>query len=206
MIETGGQAVMPQARRQRHYWRFGPHNIRMGFRRWRRTRPFWGGLWAILGGAIIALGPASAIKLLIAAGTTIWLGVLVGVLISIFGLFLWFAPQQRHLFGVLTAVLSVVSLITSDFGGFFVGMLLGIVGGAMGFAWVPTEPKVRRRRLFRRHAAAPAPDETVIPVTGTIVTAEVEKTGTAAEPVAGGEAAAEPVAAQQRGRFRRNRQ
>jgi hypothetical protein len=194
VIETSGQAVMPQARRERQHWRFGPHNTRMKFRRWRRSRPFWGGLWAILGGAICALGPASAIKLLIAAGTTVWLGVLVGVLISIFGLFLWFSPQQRHLFGVLIAVLSVVSLITSDFGGFLIGMLLGITGGAMGFAWVPTEPKVRKHRLFRRHAAVGAPADAVIPVVGTVpVATGVEKTGEEVErtPVAEPEAVTE---------------
>jgi len=169
VIETSGRAVMPQGRRPRHHWRFGPHNLRMGFRRWRRTRPFWGGLWAILGGLIIAAGPASAVKLLIAAGTTIWLGVLVGVLISIFGLFLWFAPQQRHLFGVLTAVLSVVSLITSDFGGFAIGMLLGITGGAMGFAWVPAAPKVRKHRFLRRRAGNVPAADGVIPVVGAAV-------------------------------------
>ncbi len=186
MIDVTGEAAPPQPRAQRQHWRFGPHNIRMGFRRWRRTRPFWGGLWAILGGLICAMGPASAIKLLVAAGTTVWLGVLVGVLISIFGLFLWFAPQQRHLFGVLIAVLSVLSLITSDFGGFAVGMLLGITGGAMGFAWVPARPKVRRSG--------------VIPVTGVAMAGgAVEKTGEEVE------RAPEPAAPAGEGRFRRFR-
>jgi len=212
VIETSGQAVI-RGKGQRRHLRYGPHNIRMAFRRWRRTRPFWGGLWAILGGAICALGPASAIKLLIASGTTVWMGILVGLLISIFGLFLWFAPQQRHLVGVLIAVLSVISLITSDFGGFLIGMLLGITGGAMGFAWVPAQPRVKRRRFLRRHAAVDEPMG-ALAVTGTApVAAEIEKTGEEVEraPTAdasvadGGEPAAEPAGPGERGRFRRFR-
>ena len=111
------------------------------FRRWRRTRPFWGGLWCILGGIIIAYGPTTAVRVILVAGTTVWLGILMGVLVILMGLFLWFAPQLRQLVGVLAVVFSMISLITSDYGGFVIGLLLGTMGGALGFAWTPIRAK-----------------------------------------------------------------
>jgi len=38
-------------------------------------------------------------------------------------------------------VLGIVSFPTSNLGGFFIGMLLAMVGGAMAFAWEPGEPE-----------------------------------------------------------------
>jgi len=141
----------------RLYRRFGLHNLRLGVRRWRRSRPFWGGFFAILGGVLIGLGPASAFKLILAAGTTVWMGVGVGLLIVIFGLFLWFAPYLRQITGVLIVILAVVSLITSDLGGFLFGMLFAMIGGSLGFAWVPTEPRLKRWRTRRMlHLPVPA--------------------------------------------------
>jgi len=115
--------------------------LRSGFRAWRRTRPFWGGLWCILGGVIIAYGPTTAIKIILISGTIVWLGIMVGLLVVLMGLFLWFAPHLRQLVGVMAAAFSMVSLITSDYGGFFIGLLLGTIGGALGFAWTPIRPK-----------------------------------------------------------------
>lgn len=110
------------------------------FAAWRHSRPFWAGLWCIIGGAIIAVPPVSVIKFLLVSGTIITVAILVGVLVVLMGLFLWFLPQNRHIAGSVAMALSVASLVTSNLGGFLIGMLLGIVGGAMGFAWTPTRP------------------------------------------------------------------
>lgn len=116
----------------------GPlHRARHGFRHWRRRRPFWAGLWAILGGAFIAYVPGTAFKFSLVPGSLIWLGVLVGVLIAIFGLFLWLQPNLRYLLGTLIIVFSLGSFMSSDFGGLLVGMLLGLVAGALAIAWTP---------------------------------------------------------------------
>lgn len=151
-MNTQAEALPSQVRRRKQYRRFGPHRMRMAFRHWRRSRPFWGGLLTILGGLIISAGPASAFKVIALAGTVVWEGLLVGVLITVLGLFLWFQPSMRHLYGVLAVILSVLSFITSDLGGFLVGMLLGMTGGALGFSWVPVatwKPAVWRRRARR---------------------------------------------------------
>jgi hypothetical protein len=170
MADTGEETIMASgtvhqaaalATAPRHYGRFGLHNLRLDLRRWRRSRPFWGGAWSILGGLVILAMPAMSIRLLIASGTTVLVGIVNGVLIIIFGLFLWFAPSLRQIIGVLIVVLGVASLVTADLGGFLIGMLLAMVGGALGFAWVPTEPRIKRwrtRRLLHLPIPAVQPD------------------------------------------------
>ena len=150
-MDTTVEALAPQVRRRTHR-RYGPHRIRMSFRRWRRSRPFWGGLWAFLGGVIITAGPASAYKAVALAGAVVWEGILVGALVTIFALFLWFQPAMRHFFSVLVVTLALVSFITSDVGGFLIGMLLAITGGSMGFAWVPVDPARVKPHIWRRQA------------------------------------------------------
>jgi len=119
-----------------------------GFRRWRRTRPFWGGVFAILGGIELIAIPMAPMPLTIhqgMAGIASWL---IGALLIVAGALLWFQPAQRSFYGILAVLLSLASFLTSNFGGFLVGMLLGLVGGTMGFAWSP---------MVRRTKPEPAP-------------------------------------------------
>jgi hypothetical protein len=46
-------------------------------------------------------------------------------------------PVHRVFYGVISLVVSVYSLIGVNLGGFFIGMLLGSVGGVMVVAWMP---------------------------------------------------------------------
>src|SRR5258708_18722169 len=87
-------------------WRTPLHRPRLAFRRWRRSRPFWGGLWSFIGGLIILAGPATAFKVILVAGQVVWLRILVRVLISAFRLLVWFAPRQRQIAGILILLLS----------------------------------------------------------------------------------------------------
>jgi hypothetical protein len=112
---------------------------RNAFRRWRKTRPFWGGFFCIIGGIAMAYGPVTVIKLVLVS-TAVWLGSLVGVLVVVMGLFLWFFPAQRQVVGLMAVIFSVVSLLTSNYGGFLIGLIMGTVGGALGFAWTPVKP------------------------------------------------------------------
>lgn len=122
---------------------------RLAFRSWRRSRPFWGGVWAILGGTVIDYVPATAFKFFFVANPSLVLGVLVGALVAFFGLMLWFARPLRTLLGVVILLLSLGSFLTSDFGGLLVGMLMGLVGGSLALAWVPTKVTWRQRRRAR---------------------------------------------------------
>jgi hypothetical protein len=119
----------------------------IAFGQWRRARPFWGGLLCLLGGALMAYGPLSVFRYVLVAGTVIWAGVLIGLLVCAMGLFLWLTPQFRQIVGILAAVFSVVSLITSNLGGFILGLLLGSFGGAMGFAWTPVSSQGQQAEM-----------------------------------------------------------
>lgn len=67
------------------------------------------------------------------------------------GVLLITTPQQRVFYAVLSLVLGLVSWLTSNLGGFLIGMLLALVGGALAFAWTP----VKRRATDVGPAAAP---------------------------------------------------
>lgn len=133
------------------------HRPRMAFRAWRRSRPFWAGVWSVLGGVLVASGPLLSIKLIMIAGQTVWLGALVGILIVVCGIFLWFEVNLVRLIGALVVILAVISLITSDLGGFLIGMLLAIIGGAMAVAWTPNALPDSRATVSAKGDASVAP-------------------------------------------------
>ena len=105
------------------------------FRRWRRSRPFWGGLFTLIGGLEIATLPLTAYRIMLVTPSVV-LAALVGAVIAILGLLLWLTPSHNKLYGLLTILLGIASFITSNVGGFLIGGLLAIIGGALGFAWV----------------------------------------------------------------------
>ncbi|MFE6847458.1 DUF6114 domain-containing protein [Streptomyces sp. NPDC057686] len=114
------------------------------WRRWRRGRPFWGGLFAVLAGAEICALPLAPLKVMLQQGIAGIPSVLMGIVMIVLGLTAWFSPAQRSLAGVLTTLIATAALVLSNLGGFLIGTLLGILGGGLMFAWQP-------------HAAAPRP-------------------------------------------------
>ncbi|MEO3749707.1 DUF6114 domain-containing protein [Streptomyces sp. B6B3] len=114
---------------------------RVAFRHFRWRRPFWAGLFTMIAGLPIAYFPYRDVTLgdlTIRMATTAGAGSLViGVLLVVLGLTVWFQPHVRMFAGVATVLLSIVSLVVSNFGGFLVGFLFGLIGGAMSMAWVP---------------------------------------------------------------------
>ncbi|MFD7101115.1 DUF6114 domain-containing protein [Streptomyces xanthophaeus] len=107
------------------------------FRRWRRSRPFWGGLLAVLAGAEICVLPLAPLKVMLQQGVAGIPSVLMGIVMIVLGLTAWFAPPQRVLAGVLTTLIATAALVLSNLGGFLIGTLLGIFGGGLMFAWQP---------------------------------------------------------------------
>jgi hypothetical protein len=109
-----------------------------GFGSWRRTRPFWGGLLTTLAGVeIFGTTQMSLRGLSFQMGPTGFLSWLVPAILVTCGQLMWFRLQDRILYAVVAAVTALYSLIGVNLGGFFVGLLLGIVGSALGFAWLP---------------------------------------------------------------------
>jgi hypothetical protein len=118
---------------------------RESFRAWRRTRPFTGGLLLLLAGLELLLIPLGgdlghgAIRLVIYIGIGGVFGVLIGLLLIAAGIMIWVNPLHRVFYGIAGIVLGIVSFPTSNLGGFFIGMLLAVAGGAIAFAWEPGE-------------------------------------------------------------------
>jgi Family of unknown function (DUF6114) len=116
---------------------------RARWRAWRRSRPFWGGLLLLLAGLELVLLPLSGVlvhgglKLVIYIGIGGVFGVLIGALLIAAGTALLVNPVHRSFYGIAGVVLGIVSFPASNLGGFFLGMLLAIIGGALGYAWAP---------------------------------------------------------------------
>ncbi|HWJ83280.1 MAG TPA: DUF6114 domain-containing protein [Nocardioides sp.] len=121
------------------------------FRRWRKTRPFWGGLLTMLAGIEIAVATGTTYQLILVSKSVAF-AITVGCVIAVFGLTMWLSPTLSKLLGLLTLVAALLSFVTSNLGGFMVGMLLAILGGGLAFGWEPGAPGVP---VIKK---APAPD------------------------------------------------
>ncbi|MGW1722064.1 DUF6114 domain-containing protein [Streptomyces sp. NPDC002306] len=129
--------------------------LRPAFRSWRSGRPFWGGLLLALGGAEILLTEKASLKVVMHIGMQGLAGYLLPVLMVLLGLLILFNPTQRLFYSITGVLLTLGTWITSNLGGFFVGLLLGIVGSCLAFGWLPDqEPRRGRRRRREERAAA----------------------------------------------------
>ncbi|MFD7664738.1 DUF6114 domain-containing protein [Streptomyces sp. NPDC059788] len=118
----------------------GPGAVRRGraaWRRWRKGRPFWGGLAAVVAGAEICAIPLAPLKVMLQQGIAGIPSVLMGLVMILMGLSAWFAPHYRGLAGILTVLVATAALVMSNLGGFLFGTIVGILGGGMIFAWQP---------------------------------------------------------------------
>ncbi|WP_333736635.1 DUF6114 domain-containing protein [Streptomyces sp. IBSBF 2806] len=125
---------------------------RQQFRAWRGTRPFWAGLFVLLAGFPIAYFPYAHLQvghLTLAMATTAGAGsLIIGVLLGVLGISLWFQKHVQVFAGVAAILLGLVSIPVSNLGGFLIGFLFALVGGAMAISWAPGAPP----------APAPAPE------------------------------------------------
>ncbi|MGW0084373.1 DUF6114 domain-containing protein [Streptomyces sp. NPDC003393] len=145
---------------------------RLQFRAWRGTRPFWAGLFVLIAGFPIMYFPYAHLQLghlTLAMATTAGAGsLIIGVLLIVLGISLWFQKHIRVFAGVAAILLALVSLPVSNFGGFVVGFLFAMIGGAMAVAWVPgdapapedAEESGTARGAVPEAASGPAVDQT----------------------------------------------
>ncbi|MFG2955214.1 DUF6114 domain-containing protein [Streptomyces sp. NPDC048291] len=133
-----------------------PHQgWRPAFRGWRARRPFLGGLLLTLGGGWILLTEKASLDVIIHVGMQGVVGYLLPAIMVLCGLLTLFSPSQRLFYSILGMLCSLGSWITSNLGGFMVGLLLGAVGSCMIFGWLPDqEPRVSRRKRRKQARAA----------------------------------------------------
>ncbi|MFD8412722.1 DUF6114 domain-containing protein [Streptomyces sp. NPDC059650] len=114
------------------------------FYAWRGRRPFWAGLFTLIGGFPIAYFPYADLRLgnvTLAMATTAGSGsLIIGVLLITLGLALWFQQGIRVFAGVASILLALVSLPVSNLGGFFIGFTFALIGGGLALAWAPGSP------------------------------------------------------------------
>jgi len=109
------------------------------WRRWRRSRPFWGGLLVTLSGLEILQAVKAPLPVVLHVGMQGLASYLVPIIILLCGVLLLANPTQRVFYSIMAAVMALASWATSNLGGFFVGLLLALVGSAMAFAWAPKD-------------------------------------------------------------------
>ncbi|GAA1115317.1 DUF6114 domain-containing protein [Kitasatospora arboriphila] len=122
----------------------GGINLRLRFRNWRRSRPFWGGLLAMIAGVPILYFPYAELNLAgmtVSMATTAGAGsLIIGILMMCLGLTAWFQPLVRIFCGVATTLLALISIPVSNLGGFGFGLILGLMAGGLLMAWAPLKP------------------------------------------------------------------
>jgi len=133
--------AMPIHRRGRH----AAGGLRRGwdgFRRWRRARPFVGGLLIVLAGAEIFLSTQLDLgNIRVQMGIEGFQAVLIPIVLALLGVLAIVMPAHHVFYGVIALVVAVYSIIGVNLGGFFAGMLLGAVGGVLVAAWGRPVPR-----------------------------------------------------------------
>jgi hypothetical protein len=120
-----------------------PHDSRMtrarrAFRRWRKSRPFWGGLLLILAGIeIFYSGNLNLGNIQIHLGLNGFKSYIIPLVVVLCGALTWATPAQRMFYGIIGTAATVYSIVSVNLGGFIIGLMLGIFGGALSIAWVP---------------------------------------------------------------------
>ncbi|MFC8553388.1 DUF6114 domain-containing protein [Streptomyces sp. NPDC057273] len=124
----------------RHPWR--------AFGRWRHRRPFGPGVMIMLGGGEILLTQQASISVVLAAGADSLVGYVLPVIMIVCGALIVLNPRQRLFYSIVAVLASLATWVTSNLGGFFIGLLLGLVGSSLAFGWLPDQPPRRRLRLL----------------------------------------------------------
>ena len=146
------------------------------FKVWRHSRPFWAGLWTLL--AALELWSIPFLQpLLVQHKLNIKMAGIAGVstmaitpALIMMAAAMWFAPGYRVFAGVFTLVCALLSMVVSNFGGFLLGMLLGVFGGGLAFSWTPrlTEEQIaaqaRAEQAYRQALAGDMPPSARAPL------------------------------------------
>lgn len=69
-------------------------------------------------------------------------GLAMGIIVIIGAIMLDLRPQEHKTWGTVILVFSILSII-GGIGGFGLGLILGIIGGALAISWTPRAPAAR---------------------------------------------------------------
>ncbi len=71
-------------------------------------------------------------------------GVVAGIIVIIGAVMMNLHPEQHMTWGTIVLIFSIVSFIGVGIGGFVIGALLGIAGGALALSWRPRAKNIAR--------------------------------------------------------------
>jgi hypothetical protein len=108
------------------------------FSAWRKNRPFVGGLLTVLAGIeMFFSGQLDIGKIHVQVGIEGFQATVIPIMLVVLGILAVLMPVHRIFYGVISLVVSVYSLVGVNLGGFFIGMLLGSIGGVLTVSWAP---------------------------------------------------------------------
>ncbi|GAA1849695.1 DUF6114 domain-containing protein [Myceligenerans crystallogenes] len=139
---------------------------RRAFREWHAGRPFVGAVLVVLAGLELLLsgpidlgafadtfGVEGIPDMQLAIGIEGVQAIVLPLALILLGLLSMWQPVHRIFYGVIILVISVYTLSGVNLGGWFVGFLLGVIGGVVIVSWAPRE----------QAAAAPVPSDDDVP-------------------------------------------
>jgi hypothetical protein len=115
---------------------------KMGIKKWRKARPFWGGIITVLSGLMILWVPLNLYLSTFLPGSIAIIGLMFGGVITLLGVVALFFSNASKILGLFTIFLSILSVIGA-LGGFLFGTIFGIIGGALLMAWRPAPMKMK---------------------------------------------------------------
>ena len=96
---------------------------RRAFRRWRKSRPFWGGLLLILAGVeIFYSGNLNLGNIQIHLGLNGFKSYIIPLVVVLCGALTWATPAQRMFYGIIGTAAAVYSVVSVNLGGFIIGL------------------------------------------------------------------------------------
>ncbi|ADD42693.1 DUF6114 domain-containing protein [Stackebrandtia nassauensis] len=116
----------------RRWWR--------AFTAWRRDRPFWGGVLTIAGALELLALTAAPLQIMLIRGLAGIGTLVIAAMLIALAIISWTHGHLRVICGVFIVILGLASFAVSNLGGFFIGLLLALVGGSLIFAWQPGKP------------------------------------------------------------------
>ncbi|MED5072746.1 DUF6114 domain-containing protein [Anoxybacillus geothermalis] len=106
------------------------------FGRWRKRRPFWGATFLLLSSLVILWIPMQLYEISLVPGSMVFAGFFLGGMVMLMGILSYAMPRLSTLLGII-GMFSAILSIMGALGGFLVGTILGIIGGALCIAWRP---------------------------------------------------------------------
>jgi hypothetical protein len=92
-------------------------------------------------------------------GPTGFLSYVIPAMLVLCGLMTWATPSLRLFYGILGSLVAVYSLIGLNLGGFVLGLILGIIGGALAVAWTPIQLATPAGATHQTAPEAAAPED-----------------------------------------------